>query len=159
MFLVSCAMDCFALLALIPDEEPAGGARKRKRSSISQATGFAPRNRASTRHRTVSAPSDSMNIADLLRLLPSRGRKEIKKRKLAGARDRTTGAAQQQIVQVQRFNKSGRATRHDALMQTDGNVCKVKRGIDVETLGSGCHPASRFLARWCQGFCRRYVRH
>ena len=156
VFLVSCAMDCFALLALIADDEPAGGARKRKRSSTSRATGFAQRNRsstsqatgfaqrnrarsstsqptgfaqrnrASTRHGTVSAPSDSMSIADLLRLVPSRGRQPLKKRKLTGARDRTTGAAQQQIVQVQRFNKPGRATRHDALMQTGGNVCKVR---------------------------------
>ena len=80
--LVSCAMDCHALLALIPDDEPAGGARKRKRSSTSQATGFAQRNRSSTRHGTVSAPSDAMSIDALLRLLPSRGRERIQKRKL-----------------------------------------------------------------------------
>ena len=122
VFLVSCAMDCFALLALIVDDEPAGGARKRKRSSTSQATGFAQRNRASTRHGTVSAASDSMSIDALLRLIL--GRKRIRKRKLNGTIDHRTGAAPQQIVQVQRFNKSGRATRHDALMQTGGNVCK-----------------------------------
>ena len=124
VFLVFCAMDCHALLALIPDDEPAGGARKRKRSSTSQATGFAQRNRSSTRHGTVSAPSDAMSIDALLRLIPSR--KQISKRKLNGSRDTTTGAAQQQIVHVQRLNKSGRATRHDALIQTGGNVCKVK---------------------------------
>ena len=122
-------MDCNTVLALIIDYEPAGGARKRKRSSTSQATGFAQRNRSSTRHGTASVPSDAMSIDDLLRLLPSRGRhrrQRLYKRKLNGARDRTTGAAQQQTVLVQRHNRSGRATRKDALIQTGGNVCQVK---------------------------------
>ena len=123
-------MDCNALMALIADDEPAGGARKRKRSSTSQATGYAQRNRSSTRHGTASAPSDAMSIDALMRLLPSSGRKEIKKRKLNGARDRTIGAAQQQIVHVQRFNKSGRATRHDALMQT------MQAGVDDKVKGT-----------------------
>ena len=36
-----------------------------------------------------------------------------------GNRDRETGAAQQQLVHVKRFNSSGRSARRDGLMQTE----------------------------------------
>ena len=63
-------MDAFALLALIPDEEPGGGVRKRNRSSTSQATGSAQRNRSPSRHATVSDQSEGMSAEDILALIP-----------------------------------------------------------------------------------------
>ena len=54
-------MDCFDLLALIPDDEPDGGVWKRKRSSTSQATVSGQRKRSSTRQATVSDQSEGVN--------------------------------------------------------------------------------------------------
>ena len=84
-----CAMDAFALLALIPDDEPSGGVRKRKRSCSAQG------NRSSTRHATVSDQSEGMNAVDILALIPSCSRpvKLIRKSGMGHAAEDWSGTA------------------------------------------------------------------
>ena len=89
---VSCAMvdvDIDALWAVtLEEEEPVGGARKRKRSSISRAPRERKRSstsRPSTSNRAASDPSEEMSLADLWRKAQLGGRERLQKRKLHGA--------------------------------------------------------------------------